>query len=224
MEHTLKEQLAAAHADVQRCGAEQQKLSAASATINNKIRELSALKEAVASAQEEAAQVSARRLIGEATDEEAADARHAADRAAGDAAGAERLIAQLQREAELIHERYMAAVPPGTAAQNVCNQLRASILLESADEAAVEYLEAVAVARDKLAKLFGHAKAMNRIHGAEPFVRYFHAALELPAFPMLRAFRPNPHNKLTLTVGLGSDVDAAADGIIGKLRDDGYAF
>lgn len=224
MEQSLKEQLAAAHAELQRCGAEQKRLSTASTEINDEIRRLTDLKKAADSAQEEAAQVSARHLIGEATDDELARARDVEERAAAAASGADRLIAQRQRASELIHERYMAAVAPGTAAQNVCNQFRAAILHKSADESAAEYIDAVGAARDALVKLLGHAKALSRVQGAEPFVSYFHAKMDLPAFPNLQAFRPNPHHRLDVTVGLNGDVDAAADKIVGKLRADGYAF
>ena len=224
MEQTLKEQLAAAHAEFQVIGQQQKKLSDASSRINGEIRRLSALKQSASTANEEAAQVSARRLLGEATDAEAARARAAAESAVAEASGADREIAQLQREAELIHGRYMDAVAPGTSAQAVCNQIRGAILHESANEAAVEYIEAMAKARDALTKVFGHAKALSRIKDVEPFVRYFHAAVEFPAFPTLPAFRPSPHQKLAVAVGVNGDVDGAADALIAALRADGYAF
>lgn len=224
MEQSLKEQLAAAHAELQSIGHEQQKRSEASSKVNGEIARLNALKADTAAADEHAAQISARRHLGEATDAEAKAARDAAESAAAAAAGAERAIVQLQREAELVHGRYMDTIAPGTAAQAVCNQLRAAVLYESANQAVVEYLEAASTLREKLQVLVGHAKALERIKGAEPFTRQFHVALDVPAFPTLAAFRPHPHHRLQLAIGMNGDVERAADAIVSKLRDDGYAF
>jgi hypothetical protein len=224
MEQSLKEQLAAAHAELQAVAQEQQKRADANTKVNAEIARLDGLRAASAAADEHAAQVSARRHLGEATDAEAHAARQAADGAAAAAAGAERAIIQLQREAELVQSRYMDAIAPGEAAQNVCNQLRSAVLHESANEAAVEYINAVAAARDALVKLIGHAKALSRIQGAQPFVSFFHAKMDVPAFPALHAFRPNLHHRLDVSVGVNGDVERAADSIVSKLRDDGYAF
>ena len=224
MEQSLKEQLAAAHAEFQAVAQEQQKRADANTKVNGEIARLNGLKAASAAADEHAAQVSAQRHLGEATDAEAQVARQAADDAAAAGAGAERAIIQLQREAELVHGRYMDTMAPGNAAQNICNHLRSAVLHESANEAAVEYINAVGAARDALVKLVGHAKALSRIQGAQPFVPFFHAKMDLPAFPALQAFRPSPHHRLEVSVGINGDVERAADAIVSKLKDDGYAF
>ena len=77
MPTTLKEQLAAACAAFKPHAEEQTRLSEASAKINAEIRRLQKLKRDAEEAAEHSAQVGARRLLGEATDEEAQAARDA---------------------------------------------------------------------------------------------------------------------------------------------------
>jgi len=221
MENSLKEQLAVACAALKPHVEGQSLLSEASRKIASEIRRLQGVKQLADTAAEAAAQVSARRHLGEATDSEAEEARAAADAAAAEADGADRAIAQLNRENELVHARYQAAVPQGVAAQNVCNHLRAAILLEEADRAALEYIAAVKAMCESLVKVLGCSKAIERIPGVQGFAPRPVEHLTLPAFPSLASFRPSPHQSFVVNVGSIASVNEAADEVTRRLRADG---
>ena len=221
MPTTLKEQLAAACAAFKPHAEEQTRLSEASAKINAEIRRLQKLKRDAEEAAEHSAQVGARRLLGEATDEEAQAARDASEAASREAEGVDRALAQLNREHELVHVRYQAAVPQGVAAQNVCNQLRAAILMEEADRAAEEYVAAAKAMCDALVKVLGCSKAMERVPGGQGFAPRPVERVELPAFPALTTFRPSPHQSFVVAVGSPSSVGEAADSVLRRLRAEG---
>jgi hypothetical protein len=221
MDNSLKEQLAAANAAFQPHVEEQTRLSEASRKIGDEIRRLQGLKREAEAAAEASAQVSARRHLGEATDAEADAARAEADRAAAEAEGADRAITQLNRENELVNARFQASIPQAAAAQNVCNQLRAAVLLEDADRAAVEYLESVQAMGAALVRLLGYSKALERIQGAQPFAQRVTERIELPAFPALAAFRPNPHGSFAMLFGDAASVGAEADRVLRGLREEG---
>ena len=221
MQSSLYEQLAAAQATLKTHADTQQKLSQAQARAGTEIRRLEKLKVVAKEKAEAAAQVGARRLMGEATDKEAEDAAQAAHDALLEAAGVDHAVNRLNRESELVSERYQAAVPEAVAAQNVCNQIRVAILLESADEAAAVYLQAANAMRDALVTLLAHAKALERVQPNTAFTVQYPHSVDVPAFPTLNAFKPNPHWRMALPVGDAAKLTAAADAVMRKLGTDG---
>lgn len=217
MQTSLKEQLAAAQFEVRAQADVQKKLSEASAKIAAEIRRVGGLKRTADALTEEAAQVGARRILGEATDAEAEAANARAAQARADAAGADTVIAQLNRENELVSQRYQSVVPAAQVAQNVCNQIRAAMVRESAEAAAAEYVAAANALGLALRKVVAHAKALATIPEAGNFAPWTPAAVEVPAFPELAAFGGNPLRKLVIAVGNPDQVQAETSAILRSL-------
>ena len=218
MQSTLYEQLAAAQAIVKAHGDTQEKLSAALARSGAETRRLEALKKVAVDAAEHAAKIGALFHMGEATDKDVKAANEAAHDAMVTAGGADHAIKRLNREAELISERYHASHPAAVAAQEVCNQLRAHILLESTNEAAVKYRAAVTATHGALVHLLGHEEALKRTGTGSSFTPRYPHGLEVPAFPSLPAFAGNLGWSLVMPVG---SLAAAADAVMRSLGTNG---
>ena len=214
MNTTLQEQLVAAQAEVKTHADEQTKLSQASAKIVTAIQAVEARKRAAHEATENAAQIGARRILGEASDRDAELANAAAAAARAAAAGADEAIAQLNRENELISARYQASVPRAAAAQNVCNQLRAAVITDAANCAAQEYMAAARAMADALVKLLAHARALDRIPNSSNFAPYRPQVVELPAFPGLKAFDGQAGHRLVIGVSDAATLDHEANAVL----------
>lgn len=219
MDVTLSQQLSQAQAALKAQADDQNKMAKASGKITAEIRRITDLKRAAVDAAEAAAQVGARRLLGEATAAEAEDAKEAATNARFAAAGADEAIAQLNREAELVSQRYHATISGVTAAQNVCNQIQAAMIVESANASAAEYLATAQAMAAALLKLVAHAKALERIQGATTFAAWVPSTVEVPAFPGLDAFKGSPHHKLSLPVANDAQhLSAAVSAVLGSVN------
>ena len=212
MQSTLREQLAAAQAIVKTHADNQQKLAQAQARMGAEIRRLEKLKVAVKVAAEAAAQVGARRVMGEATDAEAEAASQAARDALMEAAGVDHAVQRLTRESELISERYLAAAPAAVPAQNACNQIRATILMESAEEAGAVYLKAANAMRDALVTLLAHAKALDGVQAGSSFAPHPTHWVRLPS---------NQHWQSDLPVADPAKLAAAAGAVLRSLGTNG---
>lgn len=224
MQSNLREQLATAQATVKTHADNQKMLSTAQARAGNEARRLEAMKKVAVEAAEQAAQVGAAFHMGEATERDVKKANEAAHDAMVAAGGADHAIKRLNREAELISERYHASHPDAVAAQNVCNQIRAAILLESADEAAMTYLEKARAMRDALFELMAHGKALERVQESASFTQHYPQVVQVPSFPGLNAFKPNQQWQMALPVNDVAKLMAAADAVMRKLGTDGKSL
>jgi hypothetical protein len=157
--NNLKEAQAAAQAEVQAL----QGLSDASAKIQQGISEQRAIRAQAEAASTLAAELSAKRYFGEATDAEVAAATKAASDAGIQAQSAALIIEQLERQLEIINQRYATAHAVFQRAQANVNGCREAAVLGAADDVADEYIDAVVAARAALLRLLGHSKALEMV-------------------------------------------------------------
>ena len=114
----------------------------------------------------------------------------------------------------------MKIVPDGMAAQNIVNQLRASAILESADDASVAYLEACEAMGEALITLLAHSKALAKISPEHAFTQFYPQAVEVPVFQNLPAFEKFPHHRVAIYVNDPAQLARAADAVMLKSSPD----
>ena len=181
----LKEALNAAQTEAQGL----QPLSDASAKIQQGINEQRAIQAQAEAATTRAAELSAKRYFGEATDAEVEAATKTANEARIQAQSAALNVEQLERQLEIVNQRYATAHAGFQRAQENANVCREAAILGAADDVASEYIDAVVAARAALLRLLGHSKALEMArtkhrpgHPASGFTDRYIFEFPLPGF------------------------------------------
>lgn len=198
-----------------------QSLSDASAKIQKGINEQRAIAAAAESAATRAAELSAKRYFGEATDAEVKAATQAASDAGIQAQSAALVVEQLERQLQIVNDRYAAAHVGFQRAQDNVNGCREAAILNAADDVAGEYIDAIVAARAALLRLLGHSKALERVRAVRRpgeavtgFTDRYVFDFPLPGF-VLPAFATR-RNELQAW-GL-DEVEAAGRAAVGELK------
>lgn len=198
-----------------------QSLSDASAKIQKGINEQRAIAAAAEAATTRAAELSAKRYFGEATDADVEAATKAANAAGVQAQSAALIIEQLERQLQIVNQRYSAAHAGFQRAQDFVNDCREAAILGAADDVAGEYIDAIVAARSALLRLLGHSKALESMRAmrrpgeaVSGFTDRYVFDFPLPGF-MLPAFATRRNELQAWTL---DEVAKAGRAAVGELK------